>query len=254
VETTAATTSPVGLGVAMVASEGVPGSALPVDPPVALEAAQMEEDPVRGSLGVVATVQRTRRESPPAPLLGGSHSPVRGEPPLQWMAAQDPMSALFTLDDHAESMERESLDIGLSTMMNALDQARGVLREIFVPTSQVSIRSPLFSSFFKCFCVFVFLNSGLLSRSLLLVVGTNPSSSTSRRWNGIASPRRPSCEEMWARSLLPPSSGRPRHVGTRRRPTRFEDLSARVKLDEEEAAKIKKEWHELVQKDVEASK
>ena len=34
----------------------------------------------------------------------------------------------------------------------------------------------------------------------------------------------------------------------------FEDLSARVKLDEEEAAKIKKEWDELVQKDVEASK
>jgi len=34
----------------------------------------------------------------------------------------------------------------------------------------------------------------------------------------------------------------------------FEDLSARVKLDEEEAAKIKKERDELVQKDAEASK
>ena len=39
VETTAATTSPAGLGVAMVASEGVTGSAPPVDPPVALEVA-----------------------------------------------------------------------------------------------------------------------------------------------------------------------------------------------------------------------
>ena len=34
----------------------------------------------------------------------------------------------------------------------------------------------------------------------------------------------------------------------------FEDLAARVKLDEEEAAQIKKERDELVQKDVEASK
>ena len=47
-ETTAATTSPVGLGVITVASEGVMGSAPPVDPPVAFEAAQMEEDPVGG--------------------------------------------------------------------------------------------------------------------------------------------------------------------------------------------------------------
>ena len=77
---TVATTSPAGLGVATVASEGVTGSAPPVDPPVALEAAQMEEDPVRGSLGVVATVQRTRRESPPALLSGGSRSPAWGEP------------------------------------------------------------------------------------------------------------------------------------------------------------------------------
>ena len=60
---------------------------------------------------------------------------MRGEPPLQWMAAQDPTSALFMLDDHAKSMERESLDVGLSTMMNALDQVRGTLREIVVPTS-----------------------------------------------------------------------------------------------------------------------
>ena len=109
-----------------------------MDPPVVLEAAQMEEDPIGGSSGVVAVVWRTRRESPSAPLSGGSRSPARGEPPLQWMAAQDPTSALFTLDDHAESMERESLDFGLLTMMNALNQVRGALCEIVVPTSQVS--------------------------------------------------------------------------------------------------------------------
>ena len=119
----------------------------------------MEEDPVGGSSGIVVVVQRTRRESPPAPLSGGSRSPARGEPPLQWMAAQDPTSALFTLDDHAKSMERESLDFGLSTMMNVVNQVRGALREIIVPTSQVSARSSSFSAFSKYFCVFVFLIS-----------------------------------------------------------------------------------------------
>ena len=80
----------------------------------------MEEDMAEGSSGVVAVVQRTRRELPLAPLSGGSHSPTRSVPPLQWMAAQDPTSALFSLDDHSESMEREGLDIGISTMLNAL--------------------------------------------------------------------------------------------------------------------------------------
>jgi len=51
------------------------------------------------------------------------------------MAAQDPTSALFSLDDHAESMEREGLDVGILTMLDALEQARGALREIVVPTT-----------------------------------------------------------------------------------------------------------------------
>ena len=121
------------------------------------EAGRTEGDTAEGSSGVVVVVRRTRRESPPAPLLGSSRSPARGEPPLQWMDAQDPTSALFMLDDHSKSMERESLNFRLSTMMNALDQVRGALREIVIPTSQVSARSSLFSSFFKYFCVFVFL-------------------------------------------------------------------------------------------------
>jgi len=45
--------------------------------------------------------------------------------------------ALFSLDDHSESMEQEGLDIGILTMLEALDQARGALREIIVPTTQV---------------------------------------------------------------------------------------------------------------------
>ena len=60
-----------------------------------------------------------------------------GEPSLQWMAAQDPTSVLFSLDDASESMERENLDIGFSAMMDALSQASGALREILIPTGQV---------------------------------------------------------------------------------------------------------------------
>ena len=131
------------------------------------------------------------------------------------MAAQDPTSALFSLDDHAESMEREGLDVGISTMLDALEQARGALHEIVVPTTQVLA---WFSSFFACFCVFVFLIPVFfLFRLLLLVARINPNFSVSRRWSGIAFPRRPGYEQVWPRSLLPPRSGRPRRVRTRRR-------------------------------------
>ena len=102
---------------------------------MALEVAQMEEDPVGGSSSTAVVRHRVRREPPLAPLSGGSCSPARGEPPLQWMAAQDPSSALFALDDHSKSMEREGLDIGISTLLEALDQARGALREIVIPTT-----------------------------------------------------------------------------------------------------------------------
>ena len=54
------------------------------------------------------------------------------------MAAQDPTSALFSLDNATENMEQENLDIGFSAMMDALNQASGALREIHVPTGQVS--------------------------------------------------------------------------------------------------------------------
>ena len=103
-----------------------------------LEAAQTEEGLAGGSSSAAVVPHRVRREPPLAPLSGGSRSPARGEPPLQWMAAQDPTSALFSLDDHSESMEREGLDIRILTMLEALDQARGALCEIVVPITQVS--------------------------------------------------------------------------------------------------------------------
>ena len=53
------------------------------------------------------------------------------------MAAQDPTSVVFSIDDASESMERENLDIGFSTLLDALNQASGALREILIPSGQV---------------------------------------------------------------------------------------------------------------------
>ena len=69
---------------------------------------------------------------------GGSHSPARGEPPLHWMDPQDPTSTLFSLDDATESIERGSLDEGISAMMGVLNKARVVLRDVIVPNGRVS--------------------------------------------------------------------------------------------------------------------
>ena len=138
VEMAMTTPSPVGLDVAALASKGMEQSVPPAAPVVVDEAGRIEVDTTGGSSGVVVVAHRTRREPPPAPLSGGVHSPARGEPPLQWMSPRDPSSVALSLDDHAESMERESLDLGISSMMEALNQAGEVLREVFVPTTRVS--------------------------------------------------------------------------------------------------------------------
>jgi len=54
------------------------------------------------------------------------------------MDPQDPTSILFSLDDATESIERESLDGGISAMMDVLNLARRVLRDIIIPTGRVS--------------------------------------------------------------------------------------------------------------------
>ena len=40
---------------------------------------------------------------------------------------------LFTLDDDTESIERESLDVGIASVLKALDHATGALRYVIVP-------------------------------------------------------------------------------------------------------------------------
>ena len=62
-----------------------------------------------GSSSIVAVEERINRGSP-----------TWGEPPLRWMAPQDPMSTLFSLDDASEGMEQESLNIGFLALMDAL--------------------------------------------------------------------------------------------------------------------------------------
>ena len=67
----------------------------------------------------------------------GSSSPTHGNPLLQWTDLQDLASMLFTLDDAIESMERESLDVGIASVLEALDHIVGALRNVVVPSGQI---------------------------------------------------------------------------------------------------------------------
>ena len=98
----------------------------------------MEGDMAEGSPGVMAVVERTIRGSPLALMSWGSRSPTRGESLLQWMDPQDPTPILFSLDDATKRTKRESLDGGISAMMDVLNQARGILHDIIIPTGRVS--------------------------------------------------------------------------------------------------------------------
>ena len=86
----------------------------------------------------MAVVERTNGESPLALMSGGSHLPTWGESLLQWMDLQDLTSILFSLNDATESIERESLNEEISALLEALNQARVVLRDVVIPTGQVS--------------------------------------------------------------------------------------------------------------------
>ena len=74
-------------------------------------------------------------ESSLALMSVGSGSPARGQPLLQWTDPQDPVSTLFTLDDAAESMERESLDVGIAFVLKALHHATDALCDVVIPSS-----------------------------------------------------------------------------------------------------------------------
>ena len=74
---------------------------------------------------------------------------------------------LFTLDAAAESMERESLNVEIMSMLEALDHATGALRDVVVPFGRVLL-DPTSCSFLPlytfCILTIVFLQS-LIARS-----------------------------------------------------------------------------------------
>ena len=61
---------------------------------------------------------------------------------------------LFTLDDAVESMERESLDVGITSVLEALDHATGALRNVVVLSSGYCL--VLLLALFFLYILFVF--------------------------------------------------------------------------------------------------
>ena len=85
---------------------------------------------------------------------------MRGEPLLQWTDPHDPALMLFTLDATAESIERESLDVGIASVLKALDHATGALRYVIVPFSRVlsgPTSCPLLPLYTFCILTIIFL-------------------------------------------------------------------------------------------------
>ena len=121
----------------MVVFEEVARSAPSVAQVTVPDVVRTEGDVTEGSSDIMVVAESTSGESSLALTSGGNDSPMQGEPLLRWTSPQDPTSTLFTLDDAAESMERESLDVGIMVTLEALDHARGALREVIVPTGWV---------------------------------------------------------------------------------------------------------------------
>lgn len=90
-----------------------------------------------GHPNTTAVAEKTGKELSLVLTSEGHHPPVRDEPLLWWVNPWDLSSKLFTLDDATEGMEWESLNEGITAMLEALNQARGALRDIIVPTSWV---------------------------------------------------------------------------------------------------------------------
>ena len=117
----------------MVAPKGVVRPAPPAAQVTVLDVGRTEGDVAKVSPDTMVVAERTSGNLSLALTSGDNHSPTQDEPLLWWTSLQDPTSTLFTLDDAAESMERESLDVGIASVLKALDHARGALRDVIVP-------------------------------------------------------------------------------------------------------------------------
>ena len=92
---------------------------------------------------------------------------------------------IFTLDDGAEDMDRESLNNGITAVLDALNHAHGTLQDVIVPVGQVFAWSCLL--IFSFFIYFYFLITYLFSSLLLLVAKRNPGSCANIRKSGTTS-------------------------------------------------------------------
>ena len=109
---------------AMVAA---PEAAMHPTPPMASEAmpilGRTEGVAGEGPSDAVVVAEEAGRELSISLMSGDSRPPVRDEHPLRWGSPHDPSSAIFTLDDGAEGMDRESLGNGITAVLDALNHA-----------------------------------------------------------------------------------------------------------------------------------
>ena len=89
---------------------------VPLNPSVVGGSVPTETSWREGSVAI-----RASGEPSLALTLVGSDSPMWGEPLLQWASPEDLASMLFTLDDAAESMEWESLDMGIASVLDVAE-------------------------------------------------------------------------------------------------------------------------------------
>ena len=121
----------------------------------------------KGPSNTVVVAEETGRELSLVLTSEGHHPPMRDEPPLWWGSPWDPSPKIFTLDDVAEGMEREKLNKGFTVALEALNQARGALQDVIIPTSWVFTWSCLLISFFFIYfcCLTTVFFQSLIARS-----------------------------------------------------------------------------------------
>ena len=113
--------------VVVAAPEAAPHPVLPVAQETTPVVGKTEGVMAKGPSDIMVVAEQTGRELSLVLTPGGNHPPMQDEPLLRWVSPQDLSSELFTLDDAAEGMERDSLNEGIMAVLEALNQARGAL-------------------------------------------------------------------------------------------------------------------------------
>ena len=117
--------------------EAAAGLVLPTAPETTPAMGRTEGVMAQGPSDTAVVAEETDRELSLVLPLEGHHPPAWDEPLLRWVSPWDPSSELFTLDDAGEGMEWENLNKGFTAVLEALNQARGALRDVIIPTGHV---------------------------------------------------------------------------------------------------------------------